>query len=170
MITLASPSLVVNDSRSNMTLRMDYVVSTGPRDSIGYVINQIAARVAHRRLRNVVFNCHGNTARMQIGWGITLQQVPLFGRLRGQVDKIWFYSCAVASRPQGCWFCAEVAKQTQAYVLASPEDQSETDEEETHGLPFNSLDTFEGKLISFDPTGRINWTRRYPSTGEANPS
>jgi hypothetical protein len=170
MITLASPSLAVNDSRSNMTLRMDYVVSTRPRDSIGYVINQIAARCAHQRLRNVVFNCHGNTARLQIGWGITLQSVPLFGRLRGQVDKIWFYSCAVASRREGLWFCAEVAKQAQAYVLASPENQHESIEEQTRGLPFNSLDTFEGKLISFDRTGRVNWTRRYAATGEANPS
>jgi hypothetical protein len=152
-----------------MTLQMDHVIRTGPRDSIGYVINRIAARCGSQRMKNVVFNCHGEPAYLYTGRGIGMNQVPLFIRLRGKVEKIWFYACSVAGQPQGLTFCAEVAKQARCYVLASPDDQSESDEEEKFGLPFNSLDTFEGKLISFDPAGQVNWTRTYPNTGWPNP-
>lgn len=168
MIRLRSPSLVVNDSRSNMVLRMNHVISAGPRDSVGFIINQIAARANRRRpLKNVVFNCHGSPNFLQVGWGISRSDAPLFSRLRGRVEKIWFYACRPAGLRVGLAFCSRVAVSARCYVLASPDTQWES-AAQMAGLPFNSLDTFEGKLISFDRNGNVSWTRTYPS-GRANP-
>jgi hypothetical protein len=179
MITLNPPHLVLNDSRSNMTLTMTYNIAVRPDDSAGYLINRVRSFGLSSPLENVVFNCHGGPGSLQMGWGFSINQAHLFRRWRNKVKKIWFYACRVArdsnspcppnfcapgTAVSGSAFCAAVARNAKCYVLAGTELQVESIEEVTHGLPPGSLDTFEGMLLSFDPDGNINWFRRYPST------
>ncbi len=116
------------------------------------------------RLRNVVFSCHGSPGQIHIGTGIALADVPKFSRLvvdgRPLVDKFWFRCCSIARAPAGGHgFCRAFARTTKAYVVAS----TETQWSRPRTLPFGRLDGFEGLVLSYGPSGRITWQRRYTS-------
>lgn len=168
MIYLDPPHVTLNDERSNMTLTMTYSIPVRASDSPRHVINRVA-RLPERRLKNVVFNCHGSSGHMEMGLGFGIEQAALFRRWRGKVEKIWFYACSVADGTDGVSFCAAVARNASCYVLASPAVQWESSEEMA-GLPPGCLDTFEGLLFSFNERGFLGWSHAYPNSGGPNPS
>lgn len=171
MITIGSTAVAVNDSRSNMTLRMDRIISVRPSWSVGYILNRIVSHTTSGPVQNVVFNCHGSPGFLQMGVGIRQRHTRLFRRLRGKVEKIWLYACSPAARTIGKNFCSSMARAVGCYVVASPDTQWETAAEMAPGgLPPNTLDSFEGKVISFGPGGTVTWTRSYPGRRECSGS
>jgi len=189
MITLEAPHMGLNDPRSPSRVNMWNTWDVKENETVVHMLEWIATVARTKaegnpegKLKNLVFNCHGGPASLQMGEGIEFFDTRKFRRLEGLVEKIWFNACEVAKPgtgpDDGLRFCSEIAKAAQCYVLASDTKQADrlnffwwTDIE----LPFGKLGTFEGTLLSFGPTGKVTWSHTYPAPEdwlgrpEANP-
>ncbi|MEI7895840.1 MAG: hypothetical protein WCJ26_02295 [bacterium] len=176
MITLDSPHMGVNDSRAPATVRMWNTWNINSDETPDHLTRWIAAvadSAPGGKIKDLVFSCHGNASYLQMGQGIDLRHAPLFGRLAGKVDKIWFRACLVAAiqtpgsptTGDGNLFCAAIARAAQCYVVASTELQVAVT---NRVLPYGKLDSFEGLVLSYGPEGRVTWSSRYPSTFQRN--
>ena len=104
-----------------------------------------------------------------MGQGFDRSHVGVFRPWRGLVDKIWFRACSVArirtagatTTGDGNLFCSGVAQAAQCYVVASTETQVAIS---NRVLPYGTLDSFEGLVLSYGPRGNVTWSRRYRST------
>lgn len=81
------------------------------------IINKVKARLP---LQHLVFNGHGSRGEMELGAGITKQDIPLFSQLAGQVKVIWIRNCSFAGGEawEGPKAVADVALNAGAYVVA----------------------------------------------------
>jgi len=174
MITLHQPSLGLNAATGHhVFVRMwntGNVPSAKTPEEIAEWIRIVAQSAPGGQLRNCVFCCHGSPGYIGLGRGIRRADLHHFGRLvvngRPLVYKFWFRCCSVAriptpasGTPSGNVFCQEFARTTRAYVVAS----TETQWERPRTLPFGQLDTFEGLVLSYGPTGNVSWSQRYMS-------
>lgn len=57
-------------------------------------------------------------------------------------------------------FCSSLAKQVGCYVVAAAEKQCEV----PTTVPLDQMTSFEGLVLSYDPSGRVSWMGRNPST------
>jgi hypothetical protein len=191
MITIESPSMALNDSRSNRTCRMDVNRTTTAATAISTMVDWILAaarRAAGGQLKNLVLNGHGAPGSLLIGAGLSRSTMAPFGRVSGKVAKIWFRGCLVAriagsgtaahgdgaylrryglNSGDGHTFVSEFARLTGCYVVAPTEMQSSNYRNPT-AMPAGQLDTYEGLLLCYDPHGAISWRRRYPSLHHYN--
>jgi hypothetical protein len=172
MISLDSPHMGLNDSRAPATVQMWNTWKIAPTDTPDHItdwVAKVARSAPGGKLKHVVFSCHGNRSYLQMGQGIDRSHTKLFSRWAGIVEKIWFRACLVGSVQSpgtpiigdGNLFCSEIAKAARCYVVASTELQAEL---KGRVLPFGHLDTFEGLVISYGPSGKVTWTNRYAST------
>jgi hypothetical protein len=165
MITISPPHAALNDPRAPARAHMRYTYYVGRTESRQDIIDRIvhaASLTPHDRLNNVVISCHGNASYLQLGQGFTPGNASVFSAWRGKVRKIWLRACRVArSNASGHSLPAAIARAARCHVVASTELQAEF---AGRVLPYGQLDTFEGLVLDFGPSGRITWQRRYPST------
>ena len=129
---------------------------------------QVASEV-EGGLKAIVINCHGfygdhwwkggtGGFGLDMGTGIGRADTGKFAVLRGKVEEIWITACGAAriSIPgttgdgDGNLFCCEIAKQSGAYVMASPQIQMRA-----LFVPENCIDSYEGKVLRYDPSGGV---------------
>ncbi|REJ76368.1 MAG: hypothetical protein DWQ47_12235 [Acidobacteria bacterium] len=176
MITLEGPHMGLNDSRSTNRVQMWNTWNVTTTETVEHMLGWIAevARGAPGgKLKNLVFRCHGAPAYLQCGEGIRRSDTGLFSALSGLVDKIWFSACQVGyitpgtggnpgpASGDGNMFCSEIARAANCYVVAGTELQVIG---VNRTLPYGCLDTYEGLVLSYGPSGTVTWSRRYPST------
>jgi hypothetical protein len=93
-----------------------------------------------------------------MGTGIGRADTGKFAVLKGKVEEIWITACGAAriSIPgttgdgDGNMFCCEIAKHSGAYVMASPQIQMRA-----LFVPENCIDSYEGKVLRYDPSGGV---------------
>jgi len=191
MITITSPSMVLNDSRSNRRFTMDATVSVSPTTSQRKLVDRVVAvagRAHGNRIDNLVLNAHGLPGRFQIGTGLNINTMAPWADVKDKVFKIWFRGCLVArnasqdtsahgdhaalqalgANGNGHEFMREFARLTGCYVVAPTEIQSAARQRTSY--PRGQMDGYEGLVLSYDPQGTISWQRRYPSCWGYNPS
>lgn len=165
MINLSPPHAVLNDPRAPVFVQMrtTFVVSrTGSREYILDLIANAAESARGGRLQNVVINCHGNPGHLELGQGFHSHHAGLFRRWRGKVSKVWLRACRVAQRDAfGYSLVRGIARAAECHVVASTELQTEVG---GRRLPYGQLDTFEGLVMCFGPSGQVSWQRRNRST------
>lgn len=183
MITVSSPSMVLNDVRSPRSYMMDVTETIQRTTTIQNMVDMIireANKLPTKQLANVVLNAHGAPGYFQIGTGLSQSTMGPFAAIKGMVHKIWFNGCLVAriTGPQtaghgdgavlrraglntgdGHVFIASFARLTGAYVVAPTEMQASN----RTSYPRGQMDSYEGLLLSYDPKGNISWQHRYPS-------
>ncbi|QFT34571.1 hypothetical protein K1718_25880 [Roseibium porphyridii] len=190
MITITSPSMCLNDTRSNRIYTMDEtkrVSSTDTQRDIVDLVVAAAGRVRGGRIENLVLNAHGSPGTFHIGTGLSSSTMSPWSDVRDKVFKIWFRGCLVAriagehtsSHGDGSYlearglnsgnghsFISAFARLTGCYVVAPTEIQSAARQRSSY--PRGQLDSYEGLLLSYDPQGRISWQQRYPSLHSYN--
>ena len=174
MITLQEPHMGLNAEQNtkHVDMRVTRVVPRyQPAAEILDSVVAAASAIEGGRFRNLVFRCHGSPAHLFIGTGIGANHTNLFRRLRGKVDKIWFHACRVARstpgahlRKDGHRFCSRVAVVANCYVVASTERQVISRDYQLRSLPYGQIDSFEGLVLTYDRSGRVSRSRRFPST------
>ena len=176
MISIDWPHMGLNDPRSTNRVQMWNTWDASPVDSVDHLIGWVAVVAKGApggMLKSIVFRCHGGPAFLQCGAGIRMGDVDKFKAWNGLVDKIWFSACLVGyiqpgagdgpgpASQDGNTFCSRIAKNTQAYVVASTELQ-------VIGVnrvrSYGTIDTYEGLVLSYGPSGVVTWSQRYPST------
>jgi hypothetical protein len=171
MIKLQGPSLALNDprvddghghrTRFEMQLTWDIRANESRSGIIWYVAwVGSACRRQGGTLRHLVLNSHGFPGGLQLGEGFDARHLPMFHAWRGLVGKIWLMGCEVARGPAGHHFVSSLARVAHCHVVASTGDQCD----DLRSYPRDHLSSFEGRLRSYDPHGRISWSHRYPST------
>ena len=176
MITLEGPHMGLNDPRTTNQVRMWNTWNVTTTETVAHMLSwvaQVARSAPGGKLRNLVFRCHGGPASLQMGAGINRSHTAQFRAWRGLVDKIWMSACLVGrvvpgtggnpgpASGDGNMFCAEIARAAHCHVVASTELQVIGT---NRILPYGCLDTFEGLVQSWSPSGAVTWSRRYPST------
>jgi hypothetical protein len=165
----------LNDQRSTNKVQMWNTWNVTTVETVDHMLGwvaEVAKGAPGKRLKNVVFRCHGAPAYLQCGAGIRRADTGKFSAWLGLVDKIWFSACQVAyispgpgtgpaSTGDGNMFCSEIAHAAQCYVVASTELQVIG---VNRVLPYGCLDTYEGLVLSYSPSGIVSWSHRYPST------
>lgn len=164
MITISPPHAALNDPRAPAIAHMRYTYYVGRTESRQDIIERIvhaASLTPHDRLNNVVISCHGNASYLQLGQGFNAGNASMFSAWRGKVRKVWLRACLVGrSDASGHSLPAGIARAARCHVVASTESQLEV---ANRRLPYGRLDTFEGLVVNFAPSGRVTWQQRYPS-------
>lgn len=192
MITIPQPCIALNDTRVTCRFDMDESHSIRPSDSardiLGLVVRFARGESNDRALMpipslgipvqapkkpmgkvHVVINCHARSGYLQLGTGFGFSDIHLFNVWEGLVEKIWIVACNIALIAKdrvndGHRFCEVLARTTKSYVVASTEIQPY---HQTR-YPRNQIDSYEGLVLSYNPSGVIDWQHRYPSGSKAN--
>lgn len=186
MITIASPSVALNDDRSPILYYMDHDIAVHPDDSQQAIVDSVLS-ICERQdggaIQELVVNTHGLPGSLLLGTGLNVNTLGPWQGLRGRVSKIWFTGCLVArvmpadpssgdysalrqanvTRGNGDAFMQAFAISTGAYCLAPTEIQGSGYNRTDWPCPRGRIDTYEGLLLSYNPRGRLHWRRRYPS-------
>lgn len=109
------------------------------------------------KLKSIVINCHGAPGYLYLGQGFGSQNTPLFKAWKGLVEMIYITSCKIAAG-HGRQFCAAIAANTEAYVVASTIIQ----EAPNNAAPAGQLDFYEGPTLTFDPKGKLVTKMTFP--------
>lgn len=165
MITIPPTHIALNDPRAPAFAHMRYsyrVGETESRESIVQRVVRAAKLFPAKRIHNVVVSCHGNPGQLQLGEGFETHHAALFAAWRDKVDRVWLRACRVARNDAfGHSLARGMARAAGCYVVASTELQTEVG---LRRLPYGRLDTPEGLLVCFAPSGRVEWESRFPST------
>jgi hypothetical protein len=175
MIKLDGPHMGLNDPRSTNKVQMWNTWTVTPTETVDHMLGwaaEVAKGAPGGKLKNLIFRCHGAPAYLLCGVGIRRSDTSKFSVLKGLVEKIWFSACQVAyitpstgggpaTTADGNMFCSEIAQAAKCYLVASTELQVIG---VNRLLPYGCLDTYEGLVLSYDPTGNVSWSHRYPST------
>jgi len=172
MITINQPAIALNDVRVKTSYWMRGTQSIEENESCVRIFERVVqfAKAEDDGKINVVINCHGTPGRLQIGQGVGRSDLPMFSLWYGIVEKIWITSCGVGfidsegSETDGNYFCSQMAKWANCYVVAPTETQFS--EEKIY--PFGEIDSFEGLVLSYGPKGDVTWRHRYPSDWKSN--
>ncbi|TXL69955.1 hypothetical protein FHP25_36745 [Vineibacter terrae] len=194
MITIKSPHMGLNDARAPVRVRMWNTWEVSATDTKRHIIDwtaTVARGAPGGKLSEIVISCHGAPAYLQLGEGFGAADADLFRGWRGLVDKIWIRACLVgrivgpetAGQGDGAFitalgmtgngdtFIRAVAAAAQAYVVVGTELQSSGKYTRDAPCPFGQLDQYEGLVLSYPSDGGpANWTHRYPSVYNANPT
>jgi hypothetical protein len=185
MFKLDRPSMAVNDPRVSsggfmQRFQMENSWDIAAGESRQHIIDWVAAVASKAdggKLKNLVLNCHGLPAYLQLRQGFDGSQIPMFAAWNGLVEKIWLPVCLVAQIPtpaqqsqynatyptmktgDGNVFCSRLAKTAGCYVIASTEMQCDA----LVTVPVDQMTSFEGLILSYGPDGNISWSSRNPS-------
>jgi hypothetical protein len=177
MIKIEEPALALNDIRVGGRIRMSRNVRIRPDDARGNIVGcvaTLASGVPGGRLKSLVLNSHAAPGYLLMGEGFWQPHTDLFERWAGLVDDIWITACSIASRcgfapgeklrdglkgqvGDGYLFCRNMAMKARCNVIASLNDQ----EVPNRRIPNGSIDSYEGTLLCFKPTGDLAWAHRY---------
>lgn len=164
MITISPPHAALNAPRAPIMARMRYSYRVGRTESRQDIIDRIvhAAGLTPRgRLANVVISCHGNSSYLQLGEGFLASHGSMFDDWRGKVSKIWLRACLVGRNGTGgSSLPSRIARAARCHVVASTETQLNRTGRQ---LPYGQLDTFEGLVVNWGPSGAVTWMHRYRS-------
>lgn len=178
MFRLEQPSMALNSpevKHSKITMWNTWEVPMNtPREHIINWVSNVARGAPGGKLKNVVINCHGAAAYVQIGQGFGPSHTGMFTPWTGLVEKIWFVACLVARIPtsamradgitgDGNIFCSEIARNAQCHVVAPTEEQINRGGSNKGRYDIGVMPTFEGLLVSYSPNGEITWSHRYRS-------
>lgn len=182
MITIPSPSVVVNDARYTVTFHMDYDILAGPGHSMAMLVRRIkhiASLGGPRGIESLVLTGHGSPGCMQLGTGLSIASMTPFKELRGMVNKIWLLSCEIArygdvsasgapipplssgGSHNGHAFMRMLAFTAGCDVVGSTEVQ--TSGPRSRVYPTGRIDTFEGLVVTYNSQGNLVRQRRFPS-------
>lgn len=125
-IALEPPHMALNGTytSSHVTLpynllHNEYIPEVGPNGSwppsAQEIINKVKGKLP---LKHLLFNCHGVPGFLDIGGGFRHKDAGLFSQLGGRVGVIWIRGCSFAGSSEGQQFCADIARNAQAYVVA----------------------------------------------------
>lgn len=193
MITIKYRHMGLNDERAPVFVQMWNTWTVKKTDTKQHIVDwpaQVARGAPGGKLSEIVISCHGAPGYLQLGEGIGLADVGLFQAWRGLVDKVWIRACLVgrivgpdtASQGDGAFiaalslsgdghrFCSELAQALGCYLVVGTELQVSSRYSATNPVPFGQLDTYEGLVLSYNPKGVIDWSRRYPSVYGASPT
>jgi hypothetical protein len=183
MITIDSPSMALNDSRAVGAYTMDFNRYIQPGTSVGDMVRMVldeAATVTGGVIQNLILNAHGSPGDFELGLGLNRGTMAPCAELQGHVFKIWFRGCAIAriagpgtlrhgdagalrlygyNSGDGHVFIKEFARLTGCYVVAPTELQVRNRDK----YPRKQMDSYEGLVLCYDPSGAISWQHRYPS-------
>jgi len=175
MITIQQPAMVLNaitrPQIAEYQMWNTWKVNSGvsAEDIIRNCVT-VARSTPGLKLKNLVIQCHGAPGQIAIGQGFNCSNVDLFANLRGLVEKIWIVACQPALIPSTCvagnfcfedgnLFISEMAQAAHCYVVAPTETQINR----AMVYPFGVIPSYEGLVLSYDPSGNITWRHRYPS-------
>jgi hypothetical protein len=104
--------------------------------------------------KHLVFNCHGfqslpsfGAPHLSIGTVVHMGNVAAFAKIAGTVNVIWISACNMAGSQAGSDFCAAMAKNSGAYVVAATMAV-------TQNVRKDSIeDTARAMWLYFDPSG-----------------
>ena len=169
MYRLERPNMALNDPRvcDADGHRQRYIMQNTwdifPNETRKHMVEWVAHMAGEfgGKIKNLVLNCHGNSAYLALGEGVSAADVPDFAPWKGLVEKIWLPDCLVASGDAGDKFCKDFSKTTGAYVVAPTEIQCDT----LHDVPREMMTSWEGEVRSYNPDGTIGWVGKWPSVG-----
>ncbi|MFT3734844.1 MAG: hypothetical protein QM776_07445 [Rhodocyclaceae bacterium] len=191
MIHIPFPSLSLNSDdfapRDHYHLQRNYVIPSihqdGPRSSnpgisMTRLKDIILTTVEEMGHVNLVINAHGmcDPEGVALGSGMSSASIEEggFGDLAGRIRMIYICACEVAQTPEGVTFCYDLARLTQAPVIASevPQTSGWGDLEFEWSwamarMPNDVIDEFEGTTWMFQPDGTRS---RFTHTAEASTS
>lgn len=148
-ITLDAPSLSLNAGNvTRMQLTRNPIVPWS-MDAETMLTSNVDKKDKH-----LVFNCHGFQAlpdfdapHLSIGTVVHPGNVGAFGKIAGTVKVIWISACNIAGSQAGSDFCAAMAKNSGAYVVAATMAT-------TQRVRKDSVEDTAGAMwVYFDPTG-----------------
>jgi hypothetical protein len=172
MIMMKSPSLAINSCDvPGLKYKMWRTIDAKPGMTANVLVheivaaNDIALKLQHSPLLNVVINCHADhVGRLAIGGEgktvphLDILSVGVFGLLAGRnIGTIWLVACGAADGDKGRVFCKTLALVSGCQVVASDEDQ-EVGYWDSYRLfvgLHNQIDEFEGRVYSFTPRGPV---------------
>lgn len=194
MITIEAPHMGLNDPRAPVRVQMNNTWELTETESRSHIIGWVAEVARSQptgKLASLVISCHGAPGYLHLGQGFSLSHVDLFRGWSGLIKKIWIRACLVgrivtpasASEGDGAAFSTlgmtgngdaflrRMALNTGAYVVAGTELQVSSVYNRTSPVPRGQLDSFEGLVLSYPPSGHgANWQQRYPSVSNFNPT
>ncbi len=131
---------------------------------------------AEEDIKCLIINCHGEYSKgvnskgkkrlistggfgLSIGQGINQGDARHFGQIKGLVKCIIITACGAAyntytggsSDGYGSLLCAEIARESGAYVIAPTIMQAPAH----YKLPKNHIDNFEGLVAKYNPSGAL---------------
>jgi hypothetical protein len=122
----------------------------------------IAGSAPNGQLEALVFNCHGFVDAkgafrgLDLGTGIKQSDLKHFSRLKNLVPKIYIVACQAAAGQAGRRFCAELARQTRAFVYASDVNQHCGFSSAQAVLNGGVIDDYEGQVFQFGSSGDVS--------------
>ncbi len=170
-----------NRLRYNMWNSWDLNDDGKPASDIVAHVRRVADSAPGGRLENLIINCHGMPAFLQVGRGINTLDLPLFQTLHRKIGTIYIQACLVARVVTEKQFrqtyphfegdiatalpyndgntFASVLARTVGCVVVAP-----TSEQWFYGrdLPFGTVDEFEGLVLWYGPNGSVIQSVRYP--------
>ena len=123
-------------------------------------ISVIAINSSGKKLKALVFNCHGeidekgNFIRLIMGTGIAFDDLKHFKKIQNLVENIYIVACNAAAGPTGKRFCGELARVTKAIVFAGEQTQKQFGSDLQGILNGNAIDDFEGTVFQFGDSGQ----------------
>lgn len=177
IIRIPQPSMSLNapgmlGARYRMSNNYDVPASHTIADILGWVA-VVARATPEKTLKALIINCHGvydigpnghwvGGFGLDLGTGVKRADTPKFAVIAGLVGTIYFTACGTArisGRPSGDGnlFCSEIAKASKAYVVAATTRQTPA-----MWLPENAIDSFEGLVLKYNPSGAVESSDVYP--------
>jgi hypothetical protein len=148
-VTLDSPSVSLNaDNVKRMQLTRNPVIPWST-DAETMLTSNVSKGDKH-----LVFNCHGfqslpsfGAPHLSIGTVVHAGNVGAFAKIAGMVNVIWISACNIAGSQDGSDFCAAMAKNSGAHVVAPTMAV-------TQNVRKDSIEDTAGAMwLYFDPSG-----------------
>ncbi len=183
MITIESPSMVLNDARAPTRYVMDVTRTVSPGVTMRKLVDMVlvaATTVPGGVFHNLILHGHGGPGTLQIGTGLGSGTMGPFADIAGVVRKVWFKGCLIAriigpetasqgdgtvlakygfTSGHGHHFVSGFARLTHCWVVAATEMQGVARREYPQGM----VDTYEGLVLCYNPSGHISWQRNHRS-------
>jgi hypothetical protein len=177
MIKIEEPALALNDMRVGGHIGLSRSIRIRNDDARANIVGcvaTLAARAPGGYLKSLVLNSHGAPGYLIMGEGFWHPHTAMFERWAGLVSNIWITACRIASRTplgprerlprelkgqvgDGFLFCRSMAMRARCNVIASMNDQDVPNRK----IPKGCIDSFEGTVLCFKPSGDVAWAHRY---------
>jgi hypothetical protein len=177
MFSVPEPALALNDSPLlKGQIQMSRTIRVRKDDSRANIIGAIATTAESSPdgfLKSLVLNSHGAPGNLIMGEGFWKPHTAMFATLKDKVGTIWITACQIASRVpykrtempgwvhgesgDGFDFCRQIAMRANCHVVAPMNFQDVPHQK----IPVGSIDSFEGMVLCFKPSGELAWTHKY---------
>ena len=170
MFAIEQPAMALNDTRGTTTVNMQINRIVQPDEGVSTILQAVVAAAnstKEGKLKNLIFECHGQPGELLMGAGIDRNLVDRFSMLvadkKPLVENIYLRACLVAridgagSMSDGNLFCCAMAKNAKCNVIVSTafQEQRSFKKSQGAGLPYGMLDEFEGTVLIYGPEGNV---------------